>query len=218
VWIAIRLTVFRAAWRGEATAMPQTRLLAVIATAGVRGAITFAGILTLPLLMPDGSAFPARDVAIFLAMGVILLSLLIASIGVPLLTRGLTDSLPEPERKDTEANARVAASEAAIRRIEKVVKEPLADPAAVAVRAEAAAHLLDVYRRHLDYGDLSGENADDMQRLAEAERRLRLAALEAERDELYRLRRAFAIDDIVHQRLVREIDLMEASLMQKPVH
>ena len=218
VWVAVRLTVFRAAWRGEHKTMPQTRLLAIIATAGVRGAITLAGVLTLPLLMPDGSLFPAREVAILLAMGVILLSLVIASVGLPLLTRGLTDSLPEPERKDTEANARVAASEAAIRRIEKAVTEPLPDQRDVDVRAEAAVHLLDVYRRHLDYGDPSGENAEDMQRLAEAERRLRLVALDAERDELYRLRRAFAIDDMVHQKLVREIDLMEASLLGKAKH
>jgi CPA1 family monovalent cation:H+ antiporter len=215
VWVAVRLTVFRASWRGEAQAMPQTRLLAIIATAGVRGAITLAGVLTLPLLLPDGTLFPAREVAIFLAMGVILLSLVIASVSLPLLTRGLTESLPEPARRDTEANARVAASEAAIRRIEKVVTEPLADQREVDVRAEAAVYLLDVYRRHLDYGDLSGENAEDMQRLAEAERRLRLVALDAERDELYRLRRAFAIDDVVHQKLVREIDLMEASLLGK---
>ena len=218
VWVAIRLTVFRAAWRGEDTVMPQTRLLAIIATAGVRGAITLAGILTLPLLMPDGSAFPARTVVIFIAMGVILLSLLIASIGLPLLTRGLTDVLPEPERKDTEANARVAASEAALRRIDTLLAEPLDDAKAIAARAEAAMVLRDVYQRHLDYGDLSGENAEDMQRVAAAERRLRLGALEAERDELYKLRRAFAIDDVVHQKLVREIDLMEASLLAKPGH
>ena len=218
VWVAVRLTVFRAAWRGESTKMPQTRLLAIIATAGVRGAITLAGVLTLPLLMPDGTLFPAREVVILIAMGVILLSLAIASIGLPLLTRGLTDSLPEPERKDTEANARVAASEAAIRRIEKAVTEPLPDQRDVDARAEASVHLLDVYRRHLDYGDMSGENAEDMQRRDEAERRLRLVALDAERDELYRLRRAFAIDDVVHQKLVREIDLMEASLLGKAKH
>src|SRR5690606_37494363 len=52
VWVAVRLAVFRAAWRGEKTKMPHTRLLAIIATAGVRGAITLAGVLTLPLLMP----------------------------------------------------------------------------------------------------------------------------------------------------------------------
>ena len=219
VWLAVRVTVFSASLRGEAAVVPQNRLLAIIATAGVRGAITLAGVLTLPLLMPDGTPFPARDAAIFLAMGVILLSLVIASIGLPVLTRGLTDVLPEPERKDTEANARVAASEAALRRIDAMLAEPLEDPRIVAARAEAAMVLRDVYQRHLDYGDHSGETAEDMQLVAEAERRLRLGALDAERDEYYKLRRAFAIDDVVHQKLVREIDLMEASLLNKqPAH
>jgi len=215
VWTAIRLTVFRAALRGERTAMPQTRLLAIIATAGVRGAITLAGILTLPLLMPDGSAFPARTVVIFIAMGVILLSLLIASIGLPLLVRGLTGTLPEPERRDSESNARVAASEAAMRRIDRLVAEPLADPGEEAARAEAAVLLRDAYQRHLHYGDLSGEDAVQMQRVEQAERRLRLAALDAERDELYRLRRARAIDDVIHRKLVGELDLAEATLRQR---
>ena len=219
VWLAVRVTVFSASLRGEAAVVPQNRLLAIIATAGVRGAITLAGVLTLPLLMPDGTPFPARDAAIFLAMGVILLSLVIASIGLPVLTRGLTDVLPEPERKDTEANARVAASEAALRRIDAMLAEPLEDPRIVAARAEAAMVLRDVYQRHLDYGDHSGETAEDMQLVAEAERRLRLGALDAERDEYYKLRRAFAIDDVVHQKLVREIDLMEASLLNtQPAH
>ena len=218
VWVSIRLTIFRAAIRGERVEAPATRLLAIIATAGVRGAITLAGILTLPLALADGTPFPARDVAVFIAMGVILLSLLIASVGLPLLARGLEEQLPEPERRDTEANARMAAAEAALRRIDKVLATPLTDPQEEAVRAEAAVTVRDVYQRHIDYGDLSGESAEDMQRVADAERRLRLAALDAERDALYRLRRALVIDDEVHQKLVHEIDLMEATLTAKTAH
>ncbi|SHH50685.1 Na+/H+ antiporter [Pollutimonas bauzanensis] len=215
VWISLRLTVFNAALRGETMDMPKTRLLLVTATAGVRGAITLAGILTLPLLMPDGTAFPMRDMAIFLAMGVILLSLLIASVGLPLLTRGLGGDLPKPVRGSHEDSARIAAAEAAIRRIEQITAEPLADAGATHIRAEAAAHLLDVYQRRLDYGDSTGEDAESIRQLAEAERHLRIQALRAERDELYRLRRTHSIDDSLHQQLMREIDLMEASLTRK---
>ncbi|HZX81175.1 MAG TPA: Na+/H+ antiporter, partial [Lysobacter sp.] len=208
VWVSIRLTIFRAAIRGERVEAPATRLLAVIATAGVRGAITLAGILTLPFALADGTPFPARDVAVFIAMGVILLSLLIASVGLPLLARGLEEQLPEPERRDTEANARMAAAEAALRRLDKALATPLDDAREEAVRAEAAVVVRDVYQRHVDYGDLSGESAEDMQRVADAERRLRLLALDAERDALYRLRRGLVIDDELHQTLVHEIDLM----------
>lgn len=216
VWGISHLAMRIARWRGMTYTLQPTRIMAIIATAGVRGAITLAGILTLPLLLPDGAAFPARDLAITLAMGVILLSLLIASIGLPLLARDL-DYLMLPalgRNRDLETHARTAASEAAIRRIEAILTEPLDEPHQSAIRAEAATHLLDVYQRRLDYGDATGEDAADMHALAEAERRLRLTALAAERDELYRLRRSEGLDDTIHQRLVREIDLMEASLMQ----
>ncbi|RUY02350.1 Na+/H+ antiporter, partial [Mesorhizobium sp. M7A.F.Ca.US.005.03.2.1] len=59
--------------------------------AGVRGAITLAGILSLPLAMPDGSPFPARDLVIFLAAGVIICSLVFASLALPTIARGLVE-------------------------------------------------------------------------------------------------------------------------------
>ena len=90
--------------------------------------------------------------------------------------------------------------------------ERAAAPGEPGVRAEAAAHLLDVYRRRLEYGDPSGEDAADMQKLLDAERYLRQEALKAERDELFILLRANAIEESVFQQLVREIDLMESSL------
>ena len=77
VWVSLRFTLYRAARRGEAIRKPHWRLLAAMSLAGVRGAITLAGILTLPLAMNDGTSFPARDLVIFLAAGVIILSLML---------------------------------------------------------------------------------------------------------------------------------------------
>ena len=51
-----------------------------------------------------------------------------------------------------------------------------------------------------------------MQELARAERALRLEALNAERDELFRRRISGELDDAIHLRLLREIDLLEATL------
>lgn len=218
VWISIRLVGLRARLSGHRQPMPSPRMLAMTTTAGVRGAITLAGILSLPLEMPDGSPFPVRDAAIFLAMGVILVSLLIASIGLPILTRGLEIDPALAAAGKRESKARSAAAEAAISRIEGIVADPLPDPAASAIRAEAALHLVDFYRRRLDYGDPSGRDADHMRELTEATRHLRLEALAAERDELYRLRRARRIDDGVHRQILREIDLVEASQMRPRDH
>ncbi|MFG3826062.1 Na+/H+ antiporter, partial [Escherichia coli] len=49
-----------------------TREILIASFAGVRGAITLAGVLSIPLLLPDGNVFPARYELVFLAAGVIL--------------------------------------------------------------------------------------------------------------------------------------------------
>lgn len=74
----------------HARSVPSLRLAAAVSFAGVRGAITLAGVLTFPLAMPDGSPFPARALCILIAAGVIILSLAWASISLPRLLAGLT--------------------------------------------------------------------------------------------------------------------------------
>lgn len=54
---------------------------------GVRGAVTLAGAFSIPLVLKDGSPFPERDLIIFLSAGVILATLLVASIVLPLLSK-----------------------------------------------------------------------------------------------------------------------------------
>lgn len=204
--------------RGERHVMPHFRLLAIKATAGVRGAITLAGILTLPLALQDGTPFPAREAVILLAMGVIIFSLLIASVGLPLLTRGLKVDLQHAAHEDGEAVARISATEAAMRRIEEIMAEAAAESAGACAYDEAGLQVLDLYRRRLDYGDHGGEDLDSLLALMKAERELRLQALTAEREQLFRLRRSRSIDCNVLRKLVHEIDLLEISLSDAPGH
>ncbi|WP_317205846.1 Na+/H+ antiporter [Janthinobacterium sp.] len=212
VLVSMRVTLFRQRGNEAAPRRPGLRLLLVASLAGVRGALTLAGILTLPLLLPDGSRFPARELVIFLAMGVILLSLLVASVALPPLTRGLVFA-PPAQRSDEERDARGAAAQAAILRIEQACagKDAEAD-AEPDVRAEAATRMIDAYRRRIAYGESSNDEAAQLRRLAKAERALRRLALGAERDELFRRRMAGELDDAIHQRLLHEIDLIEATL------
>ncbi|MNC24351.1 Sodium, potassium, lithium and rubidium/H(+) antiporter [compost metagenome] len=57
----------------------------ITSISGVRGAVTLAGAFSIPLYLGDGSLFPQRDLIIAIAAGVILMSLLIASVLLPLL-------------------------------------------------------------------------------------------------------------------------------------
>jgi len=67
----------------------------------------------------------------------------------------------------------------------------------------------------VSYGQAVGDDALEAKEAADAERRLAIEALRAKRDELYRLRMSHQIDDSLHQRLVREIDLMDAALSRQ---
>lgn len=207
VWVSFRLTLLRR--RGETPfRSPDWRLIAAMSFAGVRGAITLAGVLTIPLAMRDGTAFPARDLAIFLATGVIILSLVMASVVLPLLLRGLR--MPaEPSMQAEEDRARVAASEAAIREIERV-QHSLADGRSDAdLYAGAGTRIMDLYRERIDVRNQEGRSSSEARHHERIERDMRLAALAAERSEIFRMSRGGEIGSATAQKLIRELDLLE---------
>ena len=116
VWVSLRFTLLTEARHGRRSAKPSWRLVTATSIAGVRGAVTLAGVLTLPLALNDGSPFPARDLAILLAAGVIIVSLIAASVGLAPLLNGL-ELPPEPSHREQEDRARIMAAEAAIKAI-----------------------------------------------------------------------------------------------------
>lgn len=209
VWTSLRLTLFRAARRGQSRPAPNWRLIVATSLAGVRGAITLAGVLTLPLILQNGAPFPGRDIAIFLAAGVIIMSLVAASLGLPYLLKGLT--LPtEPMDQESEDHARVAAAEAAILAIERALHELGQGRNDADVYTEVGARLMELYRERILGRQKTGQEAIDAQHSDAIERRLRLAGLKAERDEIYRIARDNDVSDEIARKLVREVDLQEA--------
>lgn len=209
VWVSLRFTLYRAARRGEAIRKPHWRLLAAMSLAGVRGAITLAGILTLPLAMNDGTSFPARDLVIFLAAGVIILSLTAASIGLPYLLQNL-ELPPEDDHLQEEDIARIAAAEAAIRMIEKLQHAMSEGRTDADLYGEVGTRLMELYRQRIEGRSKLGDEAELLRKMEEVDKRFRLAALRAERDELFRLGRRRKISEEIARKLVREIDLAEA--------
>jgi CPA1 family monovalent cation:H+ antiporter len=209
VWASLRLTVFKQTMRHQPRRKINPRLLLATTLAGARGTITLAGVLTLPLALPDGSPFPARALTIFLACSVILISLLTASIALPRLLAGMTFPA-EPEEQQEEDLARRSAANAAIDAIEKtqialMESEACVDPD---VYPQAAARVIAFYEHKLKEIDPEQEHA--WRKTDDAEKELRLAALDAERRTVFDLARHDHISDAISRKLVREIDLMEA--------
>jgi monovalent cation/hydrogen antiporter len=210
VWLSLRLTIYRAKlWGTAAPPRMNWRLVATASLAGVRGAITLAGVLTLPLTLTDGAAFPARDLAILLAMGVIIVSLIAASIGLPLLLEGL-EMPAEPSRQAEEDRARIAAAEAAIAEIERV-EHGLAEGRKDAdIYVVAASRIMDLYRSRIEGLSQDGEAASIARRTDTIEKSLRVAALKAERSAIFRMLRKREIGSVTARKLVRELDHLEA--------
>ena len=213
VWVSLRFTLYRAAHQGRVVPKPSWRLIAAMSLSGVRGAITLAGILTLPLVLSDGTPFPARDLAIFLAAGVIIFSLIAASIGLPLVLKGL-ELPPEPHHTQNENDVRIIAAKRAIRAIEKVQHEKggIEGPD-MHLYADAAARIMELYRLRIDGHTKTGEEAKLSRQIERIERELRLAALRAEREEIYSAGRARKIPDDMVRKMVKDIDLLEARLI-----
>lgn len=78
---------------------PGIRSTLLISISGVRGAVTLAGSFSIPYFLEDGTPFPERNLILFLAAGVILCTLVIATVVLPILT--------EKEEEDEERNKKL---------------------------------------------------------------------------------------------------------------
>ena len=217
VWVwALRYTA-RSAIRkhGLLNVKAGWRALLLMTLAGVRGAVTLAGVLALPLTLPGGAPFPARDLVVFIAASIILVSLLIGALGLPLV---LGPPATDTHRKREENHARGLIAHAAIAAIERE-RDNLAvdmnDTDAASTTA-LAAQMMEIYRRRVALLETAAESRDSAVREERLVRNLKGAAVRAERDEAYRLHGADAINDETLAVLIREIDLAEAAFTERP--
>ncbi|MDR1854857.1 MAG: Na+/H+ antiporter [Azoarcus sp.] len=214
VWMCWHAILLRARFEGREVNAPNSRVVAIMSLSGVRGAITLAGVLSLPLLLPDGTQFPARDRVIFLAAAVILFSLVLASALLPRLLQGLNVTVSESHDDDVEEEEEAVrqAAVAAIKAVEDASHALKTDDAAEAeLYTQAMLRVIETYKTRLAPDELFAVSEGQTLRAAdEVEAKLRLAALQAERRVIFGLARIGRISDEVSRRLVRQIDLVEA--------
>src|SRR5262249_58465666 len=100
--------------RGKQKPFTHTFLLS---WAGMRGAVSLAAALALPLTTDAGAPFPHRDLVIFLTFCVILGTLVVQGLSLPALIR-MMHLEPDQSEEDENAEARIRAAEAALARLE----------------------------------------------------------------------------------------------------
>ena len=207
VWITLRLSAFQSE-RGPRT---DWRIAATGAVGGVRGALTLSAAMSLPLTLRDGSPFPARDLAIILAAGVIIVSLALANATLPSLLKALP-STARAAHLPQEETARHEAAQAAIAAVEERLRSETGQPDDVELKMDAGVRIVEEYRRRTASRAATETELAVSRKTEESDRVLRIIALRAEREAYYRIARSGGLTDELARTLVRELDLQESHL------
>ena len=202
VWVspALWVPMWIRRWRGERSyPMPDAGHLTIVAWAGMRGVVSLAAALALPI------GFPERDLIIYLTFAVILATLVGQGLTLPLLIRRLSIDDGAGAAGQEEAFARYVTSDAATARLEDLA-------------AQWPGHLELIDNLRAQYSHQSrhaairqDQTADDdaaEQELLE-HREIRMGVLGAEREALQALRDRGAISDEIFRRVERDLDLEE---------
>jgi Na+/H+ antiporter len=218
--VALTVIAVRIAWVYPATYLPRRffrglrerdpappwRYPGFIAWTGMRGAVTIAAALLVPLQTDAGAPFPGRDLIVFFAFGVVFATLVVQGLSLPLVIRALRledDGLEAGE----EAAARIRAAESALARIEELVDER-------SVREDTAERLRGMYRFRADRFRARLDDAGDgaIEERSLGYQRVRRELLEAERRAVVEMRNTGEISDEVMRRVARDLDLEDSRL------
>jgi CPA1 family monovalent cation:H+ antiporter len=168
---------------------------------GMRGIVSLAAALAVPLALEDGTPFPHRDLIIFLTFVVIAATLVLQGLSLGPLIRVLRVGTDWSEHAEAQ-HARFALGKAAIAAISELeAKEGIAPELAERIRAEFAEKV----RIAPPGGQILTGGAD-------VAKRLRIAAIRAERQELIRIWRENRISDDVLHHLEEDLDYQESRL------
>ena len=180
----------------------------VMAWSGMRGAVTLAAALALPLETDAGAPLPGRELVIFLAYCVVLFTLVVQGLTLPALIRrlGVVDDGSEEEAE--EHAARIAAAEAALEALDGLATEEWTHDETV----ERVRSLFSYRRRR--FATLRGEleDEDGIVDRSFAYQRLMHELIEAQRAALLQLRNDRVISSDVMRRVERDLDLEETRL------
>lgn len=185
---------------------PRWQHVALLAWTGMRGVVSLAAAMALPLTLHNGQPFPGRDTIIFITFVVILVTLVAQGLSLPYVIRwlGIKD---DGSMESEERTARLKANRAALARLEQM--QNLEAGAAEALRrltAEYQDHILQLE------GEKPNQAGTPLRRFSSEFERLSHEALMQERHTILQLRDQDTINDEVLRRIQRDIDLAEARL------
>jgi CPA1 family monovalent cation:H+ antiporter len=180
---------------------PKRNAVALLAWTGMRGAVSLAAALALPLTVDGGGPFPHRDLIIFLTYCVILVTLVGQGLSLPALIRVLRVEEDDSERRE-ENKARLRAAKAALRRIDELTAEE-------SLREDTAERMRGMFEYRARRFAARFDDADDggLDVRSELYQRAVREVIAAQRTEVVQMRNQGYINDAVMHRVERDLDL-----------
>lgn len=216
IYLAVPFELLMTHRQQKPWSLPNLNLVAALSFGGIRGAIALAAILSLPTVMPDGNVFPTRDLLITLVVGVVCCSLLISTFMLPWILPKLQYLIPQSPTEEINT-ARVAAARAGIDAIEQTLQTMTAelDTSNTALCMEVGNALITSLNQFIS-ASMNDERTQSLGFSAFTyEERLRLAALNAARQELDRLRKKGEINNTTMLSVMNHLDLRQISLLKE---
>jgi Na+/H+ antiporter len=191
---------------------PPWQWVFLLSFTGIRGIVSLAAALAIPLFVVTGEPFPHRDLILFLTFAVILITLVGQGLTLPWVIERL--GLFQAGRKEREINraaelqARSEAVRAARKRLEQLaIEQDLAPDVVHAIRTQHEDRLKHVDENGQDFVGGHGQLHDQIEHLL----------IEAERTRVNELFRSGKLTDEARRRIERELDLREAHLSSQIV-
>ena len=180
----------------------------VMVWSGMRGAVSLAAALAIPLVTDTGEAFPGRDLILFLTFSAILATLVLQGLTLGPLIAWLR--LEGDDEADTlvELKARLEGAHAALKRLEQLRKDELVSPSAEERMREYLEERIQRYESGLQEGGPTQEYSES----SSSWRNWRRELLAAERETVVSLRDGGEISPEVMRRIQRDLDLEESRI------
>ena len=180
----------------------------VVAWSGMRGAVSLAAALALPLETDAGAALPDRDLILFITFALILVTVVGQGLTLPALIRRLGVLEDGAEEEAEETKARLVASRAALERLDQLEELDW-------TQNDSVERARGIYRfRQRRFGVRTGKVDDDdgIEDRSLAWQRMMHDVYDAQRHALVQLRNQGEISSDVMRRIERELDLEESRL------
>jgi CPA1 family monovalent cation:H+ antiporter len=186
---------------------PSSKTVFIVGWSGMRGVVSLASALAVPITLTDGTAFPQRNLILFITFVVILFTLVLQGLSLPWLIRVLKIEEPETETMHEHA-IRLRLANAVLELLEKSYSEESAT-------IEAFNRLKSRYERMAEIANSKLQQEESGQATAHflpKYRKMLLEAVDVRREELYRMMKNKEAPDELLRKKEEELDLEEARL------